>query len=101
MARGHVSDDELSAYIEGELAPDERAAFDAHCAACGDCRALLAAGIRVLLTKPDDATPPGRARPPGGKPRLPVVSQSSYELGEEIARGGLGRVLRARDQRLG
>ncbi|MGE5182313.1 MAG: protein kinase domain-containing protein, partial [Acidobacteriota bacterium] len=31
---------------------------------------------------------------------LPVVDPSCYELGEELARGGFGRLLRARDRRL-
>jgi anti-sigma factor RsiW len=31
----------LGAYLEGELAPDTRARFAAHLAACGECAAYL------------------------------------------------------------
>ena len=44
-------------------------------------------------TLPEDA--PTRA-----DGELPVVDPSCYELGEELARGGFGRLLRARDKRL-
>ncbi len=33
-------------------------------------------------------------------PRLPVVSRGEYEVGKELARGGLGKILVARDRRL-
>src|SRR5262245_53603541 len=32
---------------------------------------------------------------------LPVVERAGYEIGDELGRGGLGRVLRARDRVLG
>ena len=44
-------DDVLSAYLDGELTPDERRRADAHLAACPECRADLAAEgeVRQLL----------------------------------------------------
>ncbi|HEU0032230.1 MAG TPA: protein kinase [Kofleriaceae bacterium] len=36
----------------------------------------------------------------GADAELPVVDPSSYELGAELARGGFGRLIRARDRRL-
>jgi serine/threonine protein kinase len=34
-------------------------------------------------------------------PVRPIVDPASYELGDEIARGGMGRIVSARDKRLG
>src|SRR5262245_22618105 len=34
-------------------------------------------------------------------PKLPTVPSSSYEIAGELARGGLGRILKAQDTRLG
>src|SRR5262245_46152699 len=33
-------------------------------------------------------------------PGLPLVDKSCYEFGEEVARGGIGRILQANDRRL-
>src|SRR5688572_24095865 len=38
---------------------------------------------------------------PGVRYDLPTVFQNKYERGHEIARGGMGRILEARDRRLG
>src|SRR5689334_22928487 len=45
-------DDVLVAYLYDDISPGDRAAFDAHLAACGRCRAELAAlrGVRAQLT---------------------------------------------------
>src|SRR5258705_13746113 len=34
-------------------------------------------------------------------PVRPIIDPASYELGDEIARGGMGRIVSARDKRLG
>ncbi len=39
-------------------------------------------------------------RPVSSKSQLMTVARASYEFGDEVARGGLGRILRARDLRL-
>ena len=44
--------------------------------------------------------PPRTSRPPDFAD-LPVVDPECYAVGEQIARGGMGRIFRARDRRLG
>ena len=42
-----------------------------------------------------------RPRAPEPTVELPVVDPAHYELLGEVARGGIGRIVRARDRRLG
>ena len=51
----------LSAYLDGELAPEERAAVAEHVAACTECAARLAEFAAV-----DEATAALAAAPPSG-----------------------------------
>ncbi|MGN6103897.1 MAG: protein kinase domain-containing protein [Kofleriaceae bacterium] len=44
---------------------------------------------------------PGRGAPADGASALPVVSLAHYQMDREIARGGMGRIVAAEDQRLG
>jgi eukaryotic-like serine/threonine-protein kinase len=44
-----------------------------------------------------DATLPA---PPAGDRRLPTADPKQYSVADEVARGGLGRILRARDHKL-
>ena len=46
---------------------------------------------------PDWANPPRRV----ASVRLPVVRPETYDVGEEVARGGLGRVMKAALEKLG
>jgi hypothetical protein len=112
MSRACVDDDELQAYLERQLAPAARDDLEAHVAACPDCRTLLAATARALGGDGDDdraddtvaRTAPTHPLPPpvpGVPVRLPTVPYEAYVVDGEIARGGLGRVLRATDLRLG
>lgn len=54
-------DQELSAYLDGELAGDARAAVEAHLAQCGECRASLES-LRGLVRRAQalDDRPPAR-----------------------------------------
>ncbi len=53
----------LMAYDAGELAPDERRAFDAHVADCPPCRRYIA-GYRQTIAAAKDACEPRDASPP-------------------------------------
>ena len=58
------------------------------------------AGSQFAVTAP--ATPEGRARPVSAEVApLPTVDRAVYEILGEHSRGGLGRILRARDTRTG
>ena len=70
------------------LRPDEARALDAHLAGCELCQAVATTEV------PDDG-------PPADHLDLPVIPRSAYVFGREIGRGGMGRVLAARDRRIG
>jgi hypothetical protein len=57
----HVSWDTLNEYVDGRLAPNERALAAAHLEACGGCREQLA-GLRRLVAAASDA--PAEIPPP-------------------------------------
>jgi anti-sigma factor RsiW len=48
----HLSAEELAAYIDHQLSPDETRRADAHLADCATCRRELAASSRVVATAP-------------------------------------------------
>ena len=71
------------------LRPDDARALDRHLAGCEGCQAVAATEV-----PPDDG-------PPADDLDLPMISRSAYVFGKEIGRGGMGRVLAARDRRIG
>jgi len=85
--------------------PRERAAFDDHLAACGNCRQLIADAMRRFdiddtLEQTAKATPRRSKRISSDDPiGLGVIHQ--YEIIRELGRGGMGRVFLARDTKLG
>src|SRR4051812_11191555 len=50
------------------------------------------------VTETPVAAPAGNTSRPAA---LPIIERTVYERGAEIARGGMGRILEARDHRLG
>jgi len=75
------SDDQLLAFAEGLLGVTDRERVEEHLAGCVDCSAVVGATYRQPQSSED--THVGR-----------------YEVREEIGRGAMGRVLRARDPSL-
>jgi WD40 repeat protein len=73
----------IAAGAESPLADEDAAFLPAHLQACPACRAA--------------ALDP----PPGEMAGLPEVARENYVIGPEIGRGGMGRVLSARDRRVG
>src|SRR5689334_11675336 len=87
------SAEDLVRMVEGDLAQDLVARLEVHIDRCDSCRVAMS-GLALGST----ARPFGSARDHVG---LAVVDPEHYALGDEIARGGMGRIFRARDRRLG
>jgi len=84
------TDDDLVRMIEGSVAEATLLAIEHHVDACEDC-ATVVAGLGAL----------GSSRRVADHAALVEVDPDHYVLGDEVARGGMGRILRARDRRLG
>jgi WD40 repeat protein len=78
----------LAARTEGTLGAQAAELLQQHLAICAACR-----DVADTLAPLADAT--------GDFASLPVVDPESYALGLEVARGGMGRILAARDLRIG
>ncbi|MBA3539187.1 MAG: serine/threonine protein kinase, partial [Deltaproteobacteria bacterium] len=79
--------------LDATIATADGGAFDA-----------TVAPLAPLAPLAHDATMPtgtGTAGTTGPMPELPKVDRDNYEMLEEYARGGLGRIVRARDRRTG
>jgi anti-sigma factor RsiW len=70
--------DQIHAYYDGELAPGERAAVEAHLSECADCRELLAdlRGVSQLI-----ATAPMTDMPPQAMKRMQQAWWAAQERG--------------------
>jgi tetratricopeptide (TPR) repeat protein len=75
--------------LEGTLGHDALARIEHHVDRCEQCASVVAGLGAMAPMHPDDHDEFSPADP------------DHYALGEEIARGGMGRILRARDRRLG
>src|SRR4051812_36483917 len=88
----HLDPDEILRGVHG--APDDasRERIHHHIAACAECRRLMAEAVTSVAPAPGAAAAP---------PAWPTVPFEHYELADEVGRGGLGRVVRARHVPLG
>ena len=78
----------LAARNDGTLNTAGKSLLDRHLAGCADCRE-----VAETLSPAADAD--------GDLQSLPQVDPTSYALGLEVKRGGMGRILAARDLRVG
>jgi WD40 repeat protein len=78
----------LAARADGGLGRAAANLLQRHLASCADCRA-----VADTMVPAADAT--------GDHASLPRVTPESYALGLEVARGGMGRIIAARDLRVG
>jgi eukaryotic-like serine/threonine-protein kinase len=81
------SEEMVQELLGGRLPLSQAAVLHQHLEGCAACSALLAAL--------------GRAQPASTDEGLPFVDPENYYVDGQLARGGLGRILKARDQRLG
>ncbi len=93
MTSACPSDDDLVQMIEGFVTAQALAAIESHVDSCEPCASVIAGLGSLTSTRPQPAI--------SDHPALVAVDPEHYVLTEEIARGGMGRVLRARDRRLG
>ncbi len=76
----------LAARLDGTLAAADEEALEVHLAACVDC-ATVAGELAPAASAP--------------APVFPIIAPDIYELGDVIGHGGMGRIRRARDLRVG
>jgi hypothetical protein len=105
-----LSDEDVLAFVDGELPDGRRGQADAHLSACADCRAVVAEAARSLFET--DSRPrasatthartwrEGPLRPPA-QPLAPDDRVGRYQVRRMIGAGGAGVVYEAFDPQLG
>jgi anti-sigma factor RsiW len=124
MMRSCLSIEELACYVSGSLAVTDRAAQEAHVEACDRCQLEIAAAVRgrreagseptlaegsariaIAATTPLTVAAPKPSAVPAPRKadydELVTVDPEHYVVAGELARGGMGRIMIARDRRLG
>jgi tetratricopeptide (TPR) repeat protein len=91
------SEDQLLAYAQGIVAPEEAARLEAHLASCESCPAVVAAALRELAGS--------GSQPAAGDSAAPAVLADGARLGryailELVGRGAMGVVYAAYDPQL-
>ncbi|MGE5182255.1 MAG: protein kinase domain-containing protein [Acidobacteriota bacterium] len=83
------ADEDLMLMLEGALDQSKLASIEIHLDECRTCASVVA-----NLAALGSGNPPDHAE-------LVSIDPDNYVVIEEVARGGMGRILRARDRRLG
>ena len=78
----------LAVRVAGGIGGTAAGMLDAHLEDCAECRAIA------------ETMAPSTDRM-GDQTALPTIDTSAYALGPEVARGGMGRIVSARDLRIG
>jgi serine/threonine protein kinase len=81
---------QLSAFVNGTLQAAKRDDFSSHLDSCSECTSVVAALMLEARQEARTEAPP-----------LRDLSAARYELGRELYRGGMGRILSAYDRMLG
>jgi tetratricopeptide (TPR) repeat protein len=102
LPRPCPSENTIAGFVDGALTDDGLADCEAHVADCDDCRRVLREMVRVSAHPSEAARTSASAAsdarlPPLALPALAPVSRDRYTIEREIARGGMGRILRAWD----
>jgi hypothetical protein len=96
-----ASDDPLDAGLAAAFGPDSGPPLPADGSVLKALTGSLAGASRVHLREPDDDPPTPLVRP-GSAPALPPQNPvGRYRIDGEIARGGMGAILKGRDTNLG
>lgn len=88
---GCLDEDEVVAFVAGDLLSERRAAVIAHVDGCDTCRSLAA-----TLAQEDGPSPPAPERFTGE-----TLIDGRFRLGKPLGKGAMGTVFRAHDERLG
>jgi tetratricopeptide (TPR) repeat protein/bacterioferritin-associated ferredoxin len=89
-----LTDEQISEMVEGLLTPEQLSSAEVHLSNCGECRSLVASmmesSVRSTAPAPSALASTFSLQP---------VDPSHYEVGRELARGGMGRILEGWDCR--
>ena len=91
-----LDDDEALAFVEARISAERRAEVEGHLAACAQCARLL---LAMAGSHPGVSVDPSSPTQEEDGFTLELVESGRYEIGAEIARGGMGRVVSAWDRR--
>ncbi len=95
------TDDTVAEFVDGGLSGDKLASLEQHLVTCASCARLAAAAGQSRSRDAATASHAAHSEvaPPGRSASVGDSSFSHYELGREIARGGMGRIIEAWDVR--